>query len=100
VAPNFGMAHWLPERGEVTGGSVVAFAGATVLEMVSPGVPQLLLRGKELWHGIIGVAGVPRRHRQSDHIARLQARLISFTPRPNPLPSRSFHPPGNILPSQ
>jgi hypothetical protein len=49
------MARWLPERGEVTSGSVVAFAGATVLEMVSPGAPGLLLRGKELRRGVTGL---------------------------------------------
>jgi hypothetical protein len=67
-------------------------------EMASLGVPRLLLRSKEPWRGIIEVVGVPRRHRRSSHVAQLQAWLISFTSRPNPLPFRSFHPLGTILP--
>jgi hypothetical protein len=58
--------------------------------MASLGVPRLLLRGKELRRGIIEVAGVPRRHRRSDHVTQLQAQVISFTLRPNPLPREIF----------
>jgi hypothetical protein len=67
-------------------------------KVVSLGMLRLLPCGKELRRGISEVTGVPRRHRRSDHVVRLQARLISFTPRPNLLPFWSFHPPGTILP--
>jgi hypothetical protein len=62
-------------------------------EMASPGVPWLLLRSKGLRRGVIEVVGVPRRHRRLGHVACLQAQSISFTPRPNPPPPRSFTPP-------
>jgi hypothetical protein len=67
-------------------------------EMVSLSVPRLLLHSKEPRRSKIEVIGAPRRHRRSGHVAQLQARLISFTLRPNPLPFRSFHPPGTIMP--
>jgi hypothetical protein len=77
----------------------VVLVGATALKMASPGAPRLLLHGKEPLCGVTEVAGVPRRHRRSGHVAWLLARLISFTPRPNPLPFRSFHPPVLSFPS-
>jgi hypothetical protein len=33
VAPEFSMARWRPERGESTGGLIVAFTGATAQEL-------------------------------------------------------------------
>ena len=76
------ILHWRPHRGA---------SRCNSFEMASPGVPRLLLRGKGLRRGVIEVAGVPRRHRRSGHVARLQAQLISFTPRPSPLPREIFY---------
>jgi hypothetical protein len=56
--------HWWPRRGA---------SRCNGFEMASPGMPRLLLRGKGLWRGVIEVARVPRRHRRSGHVARLQA---------------------------
>jgi hypothetical protein len=56
------------------------------------GIPRLLLRSKEPQRGIIEVVGVPRRYRRSGHVALLQAQVISFTPRPNPLLFQSVPP--------
>jgi hypothetical protein len=70
--------YWRPHRGA---------SRCNSFKMASPGVPQLLLRGKGLRRGEIEVIGVPRRQWRSGHVARLQAQLISFTPRPNPLRS-------------
>jgi hypothetical protein len=71
----------------------MAPVGAMASDMASPSMPRLLLRGKELLRGVIGVTEVPRRHRRSGHVARLQAQLISFTPRPNPLHREIFYSP-------
>jgi hypothetical protein len=74
--------YWRPHRGA---------SRCNSFKMASPGVPQLLLRGKGLRRGEIEVIGVPRRQWRSGHVARLQAQLISFTPRPNPLPREIFY---------
>jgi hypothetical protein len=42
--------YWRPRRGA---------SRCNDFEMASPGVPQLLLHGKGLQHGVIEVAGVP-----------------------------------------
>jgi hypothetical protein len=94
---------WGKTRGDQRGGrvsscSIVAIAGAIALDVVNPDAPRLLQHGKGLWCGTFGVVGVPRRHRWSGHVARLQGRLISFIPRSNLLPCWSFHPPDAILP--
>jgi hypothetical protein len=98
VATNLGKDARRPKRGRVSGCSSMAIAGAIALEVVNPDAPRLLHHGKGLRRGTFGVIGVPRRHRGSGHVARLQAQLISFNPRSNPLPCWSFHPPGTILP--
>jgi hypothetical protein len=90
VIPNLGGEWSTAVIRHCNGGRAVAPAGAMALDMASPSMPRLLLRGKELRHGVIEVTGVPRRHRRSGHVAWLQAQLISFTPRPNPLHREIF----------
>jgi hypothetical protein len=93
VIPNLGGEWSTTVTRHCTGGPAVAPAGATTSDMASPGVPRLLLRGKGIRRGVIEVAGVPRRHRRSGHVARLHAQLISFTSRPNPLHRKIFYSP-------